>query len=216
MPSRRIKRWLDLFLLYITVLVVGLLIIELRTGPIWHGGSIANRLPLLVAAFDWVFRPDFMRYVATTDLKANQKLTSRDLTVVQQLSPVLRDYLSKRDELIGKYLTNSVAAGQPILAQNLSQSPTVKPESRTGVVDIRVTDQPKLREFLTPNSKVRITSYAHNEQFDVEGTILTGVHDDDPSPAPRKNAERETRKLNPASNSGQPTAIPSPEPKSKD
>jgi hypothetical protein len=215
LPGRR-KRWFVLFLLYTTILALDLLIIELRRGPIWYGGSMANRMPLLAATFNWVFRPDLMHYVAMSDLKANQKLTLRDLTYNQQLSPVLRGYVPRNDELVGKYLANPVAAGQPIFAQNLSQSPAIKPESKTGVIDIRVAEQPKLREFLTPNSKVQIVAHAHNEHLNVEGTILTGLQDDEPSPVPTRKSEGEARKLNPTTNSGQPTATPPPDPKSKD
>jgi hypothetical protein len=207
-PVQWAKRW-DYALIYIAILLIGLFTVELRVGPIWSSGRLAQRVPLLVAAFNWIFRPDQMQYAAVSDLKVNHQIHPYDLTFHPQLDKVLCNYLPRLEDITDKYLKSEVAAGKPVLLQNLSQAPKIKPQSNSYVVGVRLGIQSTSSKFLEPESKVVLAPLNSTERL--QGTVVGGTWEKPSAPSAAKTSETDKKKTESNASSNQPSPRPGTE-----
>src|SRR4051812_49091004 len=122
------EAWDRLVVGYIVLLILGLLVIELRLGPIGGERRYADRAPSLAAVFNWMFWPARMRYVAASDLKKNHRLQREDFTFHPELDKSLYGFLPKPEAIVDRYLTSDVMAGQPLLPANISSIPPIAPD----------------------------------------------------------------------------------------
>jgi hypothetical protein len=192
--------------IYLVILVVGLGAIELRLRANNPHAGLVGRAPLLVAAYNWIFRPERMQYVAAADLKANHKIDPSDLT---QLDKSFCDYLPSLKDITGKYLKREVTAGKPVLLQNLSEAPTVEPRSDSWIVSLRLALDPRAEKILQPESSVDVLLSSTEK---VNGKILSRSLDTGPT---RNPASSDSNK--PETKTGQqPSASPKGESPPKD
>jgi hypothetical protein len=180
--ARWTLKWRSFVLAYIAVMIVDWFAIELRAGPVWCNGKIADRMPLLIA----IFHPERMQYVATTDIKMNHQLLRSDFTF-PTISEVFYNYLPRVDEIKGKYLKKDITAGNPILLTDLSPAPLIDPQPNTYTVNIRLSKQAIPKAFLEPKSTVSIAPKDSTDKL--EGTVLSSTWDEAPSPSPAKSSD---------------------------
>jgi hypothetical protein len=172
-------RWPAAAFVYFLILVFGLITIEARAWANNPGRGFVARVPLLVAAYNWIFRPERMQYIAVTDLKANHKIGPGDLT---QLDKFFCDYLPSLKDIEGKYLKSAVAAGGPVLLENLSEAPTVEPRSDSWIVSVRLKLDPDAEKLMQPDLDVAVIP---KNSAQLQGTIVNRSAD----PALTKTAE---------------------------
>jgi|ERR1700736_1283183 len=195
----RLTHWnwkIPCFLIYLALLVSGLLMIETRVGPIWRNGKFADRIPLFVAAYNWLFDSERMQYVATSDMKINHQLLRSDFTL-PAISETLYDYFPRIDDIRGKYLKKDITAGKPIFLNDLSPYPLIDPQPDTYVVNIRLSKQAAPKGYLEPKSTVVIVPKDSTDKL--EGTVLSSTWEDAPSPSPTKATENKKPSPAPAS-----------------
>lgn len=170
-----IGKWRDYWLSYFLLLLFGLVVVEMRVGPIGLNGRFVERVPSLAAAFNWIFRPEQMRYVAVSDLKRNHHLQREDFTFHPELDNALYVYLPEPEDIVDQYLTSDVAGGQPLLPKNLSRGPVIRPDSRSYIVAMRLDLQPSSAKFFEPESKIVLVPANSTEKL--EGTVVSGRWD---------------------------------------
>jgi hypothetical protein len=203
-PGQRNGRW-GFVLFYLAILFLGLLTIELRVGPIWGCGRLVERVPSLAAVFNWIFYSDQMGYVAVSDLKVNHHLQPEDLTINPKLDRALHDFVPKPGDIVDRYLRSDLAAGSPVLPQNLSRTSVIAPRSDSYVVGVRLGLQPTSTRLLEPDSKIVLTPLNSTEKLD--GTIVSGRWE---KPFPSTTKTTEVDKQNPESKGATNQLSPSP------
>jgi len=199
-------------LIYIVIGFLLCLIIEFRIGPIWCGETwtqhLTRRMPTLAAAIHWSFSPERMQYVATSDLKRNHQLRRGDFGFPPNLNKALYDYCPKVEDIRNKYLKDDVAAGNPILPENLSPDPVFDPASDSFIVTIRLSNVTASTKFLEPQSEVEVALATPDSK--VKGTVLTSSSESSlTTPASKPSAIRgQQRESRSEKNETRPKATP--------
>lgn len=166
------EAWHRLVVGYIVLLLLGLLVIELRLGPRGGGWRFAERGPSLAAVFNWMFWPARMHYVAAGDLKKNHHLQREDLTFHPDLDKSLYGFLRKPEEIVDRYLSSDIVAGQPLLPANVSSLPPIAPASGTYTVAVHLPLSSSSLKLIEPKSKVWLMPANSTEKL--EGTVESG------------------------------------------
>jgi len=200
-------KWKWFVLAYVAVVIVDWFVIELRAGPVWRNGEIADRMPLFIA----VFHPERMQYVATSDMNMNHQLIRSDFTF-PTISDVFYNYLPRIDDIKGKYLKREITAGQPVLLKDLSPAPLIDPQPDTYTVNIRLSKQAIPKGFLEPRSTVVIVPKDSTDKL--QGTVLSSTWEKAPSPLPTKSSDvKKTSAPTPSAGVTAPPAESTPSPK---
>lgn len=199
---RALLKWKAVVSIYVLIFFVGLGIIEGRGRAAGLHPTWVDRAPLLVASYNWFFRPERMHYVAAIDLKSNHKIEPTDIT---QLDLAMSNYLPARSTVLGKYLKKEVRAGQAILPKSLADAPTLPPDSDKWMVTLRVNADSKLEKTLQPDSTVSLL-LPPNEKL--EGKIVTSSRDIPPA---KKTAGTENKQSKSAATEPSPSPSASPE-----
>lgn len=199
---RALLKWKALVSIYVLILFLGLGIIEARGRAAGLHPTWVDRAPLLVASYNWFFRPERMHYLAAIDLKPNHKIEPTDLT---QLDLAMSNYLPDRNSLVGKYLKKEVRAGQAVLPKSVADAPTLPPDSDKWMVTLRVTADPKSEKTLQPDSTISLL-LPSNEKL--EGKIVATSRD---IPAAKKPTATENKQPKSAANEPPPSPSASPE-----
>ncbi len=165
-------KW-ELCLAYCVWLLVGVLAIELRTRPVWDGGSFVSRVPWVVAAFDQVLYPERMQYVATSDLCANHQIQAWDLGFPSPHEPSLESYFPRPENRVGRYLKSAVHANEAILRDNLSVVPVISPEPGSYLLSVRIQGHASEGKLFEPSTPVEIRP--SNSTATVKGVIVVGT-----------------------------------------
>jgi hypothetical protein len=177
-------------LIYLGILALCLFVIEVRVDePVWRNGKISERIPLFVAIFNWVFHPERMQYVATSDMKMNHQLLRSDFTFPMK-SEALCNYFPRIDDIKGKYLKKDITAGRAIYLKDLSPVPVIDPQPDTYTVNIRLSKQGSPKHFLEPQSVVLITPLDAGDKL--QGIVLSSTWEIVPSPSPTQAIEKQT------------------------
>ncbi len=179
-------KWKWFVLAYVAVVIVDWVAIEVRTGPVWRNGKIAERMPLFVVVYNCVLHPERMQYVATSDMKMNHQVLRSDFTF-PTISETFYNYLPRIDDIKGKYLKREITAGQPVFLKDLSPAPLIDPQPDTYTVNIRLSKQAIPKGFLEPRSIVVIAPRDSNDKL--QGTVLSSTWEEAPSLLPTKSSD---------------------------
>jgi hypothetical protein len=159
-------RWM--IVAYIGVVLLGLILIESRTG--WTiCRDPGSKFPTITAAVYFFFFPDRLRYIASGDLKEGHQLQETDLAINPTLPSYLIPYLAAKTSLVGKYLPHDLHAGEPIRDRDVRSSLSLAPEERSYIVHIRLKQPPPSTQLLEPRTPVTLSFPASNEKL--EGTM---------------------------------------------
>jgi hypothetical protein len=178
-----------LIIAYIALLLVGLGLIEWRTG--WTiFTNPGSKFPTVVAIIHFLFSPDSLHYVVTGDLKKGHELQEVDLTVYPKLPAYLLPYLPPKNSLVGKYLQRDLVAGKPVREQDLGPSAPIAPEQGSYIVQIRLKQPPSSPRLLESQAAVTLSFTAAAEKL--EG-IVVGETSARSTPGPTAKAAKTER-----------------------